>query len=144
MPTSLSKPNTAFWIITVVAIFWNLVGVASFFAQIMMTPETLAALPEAERTLYENMPVWVLVAFAVAVFGGLGGSIALALKKAIATALFSASLVGVIVQLIYNFVIANTMEVYGASSIILPLVVLIIAIFLVWYSKDARKKGTIA
>ena len=144
MSMTQTKPTTAFWVVAVIAVLWNLVGVSSFIAQATMNSDALAALPEAERVIFENMPVWAYIAFAIAVFGGLGGSIALAVRKSIATTLFSTSLVGVIVQMIYNFVIANTMKVYGTSSIVLPIVVLIIAIFLVWYSNATKKKGVIA
>ena len=56
-----------FSVVAWVALVWNLLGVMAFAAQMMMTPEMLAALPEAERNLYENVPMWATIAFACAV-----------------------------------------------------------------------------
>jgi len=51
---------------------------------------------------------------------------------------FIVSLIGILVQDIYSFVIANGIEVWGVGVIILPIVVLVIAIGLVFYSRSAK------
>jgi len=61
-----TKPPGWFYLVATLGLFWNLLGAVAFAAQMMITPEMLAALPEAERALYEGQPRWVLVAFAVA------------------------------------------------------------------------------
>ena len=74
------------------ALLWNLFGVAMFFLQFNMSPETLAAIPADQRALYESTPAWVHGAFAVAVFGGALGSAVLLLKKRLALPLLLLSL----------------------------------------------------
>ena len=59
----------SFWIISIVALVWNALGVMSYLMSVMMSPETLAAMPEEQRAMYETMPAWVTGAYAVAVFG---------------------------------------------------------------------------
>ena len=70
MSESTNKPSVGFWIIGVIALIWNLMGVFAYITQVNMTDEVIAALPDAERALYENVPAWVTGAFAIAVFGG--------------------------------------------------------------------------
>ena len=111
-------------------------GVIAYLGQAYMTPEILAALPEADQAYYNNMPAWATAAFALGVFGGALGSLALLLKKKWATALFTLSLVAVLVNFVYNFIIQNDMEVTG-TKMIMPVLVIGIAVFLVWYSKKA-------
>lgn len=130
-----------FWIIAGVALVWNAMGVMAFVMQVTMSPEALAAMPEAERALYETFPVWALLAFAAAVFGGAIGSVLLLLRKALAYPVFVISLAGIIIQMIYNFFIAETMDVYGPGSTIMPIMVLVIGAFLVWFSKSSKQKG---
>ena len=132
-----------FWVIASIALLWNALGVMAFVMQVSMSPEALAALPEAERALYETFPVWALMAFAAAVFGGTIGSLFLLLRKALAYPVFIISLVGIIIQMIYNFFIAETMDVYGPGSIYMPIMVLVIGAFLVWFSKSSKQKGWI-
>jgi len=139
-----NKPTKVFWIIGVIALLWNLMGVSAYLAQAYMSDEALAALPEAERALYENAPAWVTAAFATAVFGGTIACILLLLRRKTATLVFIISLIGIIVQMAYNIGISKAAEVYGPGGMLMPVMVLLIGIFLVWYSKTSYQKGWIS
>jgi len=141
MSESTSKPSTGFWVISIIAFIWNLMGVFAYIAQVNMSDEIIAALPEAERTLYENVPSWVTGAFAIAVFGGALGCILLLLRKKLATSVLIISLIGIIAQMIYNFGMSKAAEVYGPGGMIMPAMVVLIGVFLVWYAKQATAKG---
>ncbi|MCK5466915.1 MAG: hypothetical protein KAI99_00345 [Cyclobacteriaceae bacterium] len=141
--TTQTKPNTSFWIIGVLALLWNLSGMMTFFMEVFITPEALAALPEAERALYETSPAWMKVVFAIAVFGGTLGCIFLLIRKTLAIQLFIISLAAVLIQMLYYLTMTKAVEVYGLESFIMPLIVIAIAVFLVWYSKNTKAKGWI-
>ncbi len=130
-----------FSVVAWVAFVWKTLGVAAFAAQMMMTPEMIASLPEAERGLYENIPMWVNIAQGCAVIGGALGTLLLALKKSVAFYLLIVSLVGVCVQMYHSFFIIDSVAVYGPGSAVMPGSVMLIAIALVWLSKDANSKG---
>lgn len=137
------KPTSAFWIISVVALLWNIMGVVAYLGQAYMTEEVLKALPMDEQEYYNNVPAWVTGVFAIAVFAGVFGSVALLMRKKWATILFVISLLAVIAQFIYNFFIQTDVEITGVKMI-WPLVVLIIAILLVFLSRKATKEGWIS
>lgn len=141
MTDLLKKPTTGFWVISSVALIWNLMGVMAYLNQAYMGDEIIAALPEAERSLYEVIPAWYTAAFAIAVFAGVLGCILLLARKKIALQVFILSLVGILVQMFYNFFISNSMDVYGPGSMVMPIMVIIIGIYLVWFSKNARNKN---
>lgn len=141
--TGIAVPRS-FWIISAVALVWNLLGVGAYVAQVTMSPEALAALPAAERALYENVPAWATSAFALAVNGGALGCLLLLFRKAWAIPVLIVSLIGVIVQMFHAFVLANEIEVYGPGGMIMPVLVIIISVYLVWYSRGAREKGWIS
>lgn len=138
---SLNKPKGVFWAIAIFATLWNLLGVLAYLGQAFMSDEDLAALPPEQQDLYTNVPVWATAAFAVAVWFGFLGSILLLLKKGFAKTLFLISFIGILVQMYYNLFISKSIEVYGPGGYIMPVMVLVIGIFLVWYSKDAKNKG---
>lgn len=140
MANSTNKPTTAFWVIAVVALIWNLMGVMAYLGQAYMTDEALAVLPEAERAINENYPAWATAAFAIAVFGGTIGCILLLLRKKMATTLFIVSLIGILVQMTYNFMMSKATEVYGPGGMIMPVMVILIGFFLVWYSRQSTTK----
>jgi presenilin-like A22 family membrane protease len=141
--TTTTKPTTSFWIISILALLWNLTGIMSFAMNVMITPEALEALPQAERELYEHSPVWLNFVYGLAVFSGALGSILLIIKKASAYRLFLISLLTILIQMLYSIFFTKSMEVYGATALIMPILVIAIAIFLLWYSKSAIKKGWI-
>ena len=128
----------SFWIISIIALLWNLMGLMAFAAQ-MLTP--ISAYPEEQQALYEVIPLWVKIAFAAAVICGTLGCVGLLMKKKWAMPVFIVSLLGVIGQQTYMFFLSDTMSVMGAASAVLPILVLIIAIALVYYSMVCVKKG---
>ena len=138
---SENKPNTLFWVIGIIALIWNGMGVMAYIGQAYMTDEMKAALPEAERALYENVPAWVTAAFAIAVFGGTVACILLLMKKKMAKSVFLISLIAIIAQMIYNLFMSKASEVYGPGGMIMPIMVIVIGVFLLLYSKKCIEKG---
>jgi len=142
MNVATSRP-LGFWIVSVLALLWNLLGLAIFFMQINMPAETLAAMPAEQRALYESMPRWVDGAFAVAVFGGALGSAMLLMKKRLALPLLVLSLLGLLVQMGYTYLMTPAFQVYGPSGAILPVLLVLIALFLVWFARRSLARGWI-
>ncbi|MFT5500484.1 MAG: hypothetical protein ACI88G_000614 [Woeseiaceae bacterium] len=139
-----TNPPRSFYLIGGFALLWNLLGVMAYVGQVTMTEEVLNALPEAQRLLYETVPSWATAAFAIAVNGGALGCLLLLLRKALATPVLIASLAGVIVQMFHSFFMSNSMEVYGPGGMIMPIGVVVVSVYLVWYSMDVKKKGWVS
>jgi len=144
MSKSTNNPGIDFWIIGIVALIWNLMGVFAYLQQAYMTEEDLMALPVAEQALHENVPAWVTGAFAIAVFGGALGCILLLMRKKMASMVFLISLVGIIVQMSYNIFMSKAVDVYGPGDMIMPAMVILIGIFLFWYAKKNTATGILS
>jgi len=136
--TMKNKAPTWFMIVAVALFVWNLMGVMAYIMQVTMSPEALAALPEAQRQMYENIPSWATVAFAIAVNGGALGALLLILRKNLAGLLLQISLAGVLVQMFHAFFISKSFEVFGPGSMIMPVLVIAIAIYLVMLAAKAK------
>lgn len=136
-----TKPSKLFWIIGVLAIIWNLIGTLVYLGQAYMTDEMKATMPKDQLAIIENAPSWAVAAFAIAVWIGLLSSFLFIFKKKIAKLGFIISFIGIIVQLIYNFILANAYEVYGNSGLITPILTVVIGLFLIGYSNKCIKKG---
>lgn len=144
MTESKNKPTTSFWIIGIVALIWNLMGVYEYLTIAYMTAEELFDLPPEEQVLYENIPAWVTAAFALAVFGGSLGCILLLLRKKLATLVFIISFVSILAQMTYNLLMSKAMEVYGPVGFIMPVMVIAVGAFLVWYSRKTQAQGILS
>lgn len=135
------KPSTWFWILVVLLLIWNAMGAMAYLGQTLITLEQLAILPEDQRMLIENTPSWVVSAFAIAVWGGLTASILMLLRKAFAHLWFIASMVGILGQMFYNFAIAGAYEVYGPGGLVMPVMVLFLGFYSIYYTKKAKDQG---
>jgi hypothetical protein len=139
--TSTTKPATWFWVVSGMALLWNLMGVAAYISSVTMTPETLQVMPENERALLESTPAWATGAFAIAVWAGLLGSLLLLLRKSLATMVLITSFAGIVVQMIHAFFISNSFEVYGPGGLAMPIMVLAFGAFLIWFARKAAESG---
>ena len=140
--TTPNKPSVGFWIIAVIALLWNLMGVYQYLAMTLMKEEMAEAMTEAQVALVTGQPAWFTGVFAIAVFAGILACILLLMKKKWAVSLFLISMLAVIVQMGYWLFATDVMEVYElAEAVTMPILVVIVAIFLYFYSKGAAKKG---
>ena len=137
-----NKPNIWFWIIAVAALIWNAMGVMRYLMQAYNTESFRAEFTEAQLVAFDGNPAWLTGVFAIAVFSGLLGCIAMLIRKKLAVLLFGLSLLTVLVQMIYMWLATDSIEVFGkVHGIVMPLVVIVIAIFLYFYNKGAAQKG---
>ncbi|MDX2504801.1 MAG: hypothetical protein QNL62_10035 [Gammaproteobacteria bacterium] len=137
---STSTTHWSFWIITTFMLIWNVMGCINFFVQ--MNPEMVASYRDNEQAIISGRPVWATIAFAIAVFGGALGCVLLMIKKHVAFYIFIASLLGVIVTTAHTLNIGIK---FGIGEIIgIILMPTLLAVFLIWYSKLAERKGWIS
>lgn len=134
MEKQSKKSTTSFKIVAIVALIWNLLGVFMYLGQAYITDEAKALLPKADQDYYAHLPAWVTAVFAISVFAGAFGCLTLLLRKKIATTLLILSLLGVLAQAAYNFFIQTDMPISGTAAG-MPILIILVSIFLVWYSK---------
>ncbi|MBT8298113.1 MAG: hypothetical protein KJO52_07245 [Maribacter sp.] len=139
------KPPVWFWIVSAVALIWNLMGAMAYLTEAFITDEMKAAIPAEQLELMENTPAWATAAFAIAVWAGVLGCIGLLLRKKWARPVLLLSLLGILVQMSYAFFMTNAVEVYGtAQGVVMPFLLLGIGVGLVLFAKMAQNKGWIS
>jgi len=132
----------SFWAIGAVTLIWNVMGAINFFVQ--MNADMIAAMPETHRAIIQVRPAWATGAFAIAVFGGALGCLLLLLRKSAAYYLFIASLLGVIVAMIPHLDMIGSTINDPFEIVMMILMPLVVAAFLIWYSKRAESKDWIS
>jgi len=119
-------------IVAALGLLWNLFGVYAYLQTVGMIGGADPSMSAAA------MPGWVTGAFAIAVFGGALGCLCLLLLKRLSTWLLLISLLALLAQDLWAFVLRTG---GAAENPILPLVVNVVAILLVWVAYSADKKG---
>lgn len=139
----MNKPHITFWIISVIALIWNLMGIAAFIGDMSVTPESLTEMAPEIKSFYENNPLWNKIAYGLAVIAGTLGSLSLLLRRAWAIPLFILSLLSVLINNVYTFILSGATEYMTGTQASIPIMVTIIAVFLWYYSKKCFKRNWI-
>ena len=136
------KLPTSFWVIGVIFLLWNLLGLFGYYTQVTMTPEMMAAnFTEAQQAWMNNEPVWATAAYATAVTVGVIAAALLLMRRSLAIPAFVLSFVAVLVQDFNAFILSDWRAVWGNSALFLPSVVFVMCIFEIWYSRSAKTKS---
>ncbi|MGN7833708.1 hypothetical protein ACTJI2_19055 [Pseudoxanthomonas sp. 22568] len=133
--------SKGFWLVAVLALIWNLIGVAMFWMQVNMSAEALAAMTEQQRQVYEATPMWLNVAFAIAVFGGVLGAIGMLMGKRWAVTMFFVSLLALLVQMIGAYLVTPAWDAYGVAGLVMPAVLIVIALLFWRYAQKCMVRG---
>lgn len=137
----MNASPTWFKAVSVLALLWNLLGCLAFAADLRLTPDDLAKLPEAQQALYAARPAWALAATAAAVLGGALGCLGLLFGKRWAQALLWLSLLGIVAQDIGLFVLADGARLAGPFAVAMQSLVLLVGIGLVALARRAAARG---
>ena|SRR5690606_152650 len=142
--TTATKPNTAFWIIAVLALLWNIIGVLIWASQsFLMTEEMMASLTPQQQELITSAPTWNTAVYGFATISALLACVMLLMRKKFAITLFGLSLIAVLIIQLYWIFVMDSVTIMGPQSIIMPIIVIAIAIFEYFYSKGAAQRGWI-
>lgn len=129
------KPPFWFWIISVIALVWNGMGVNAYLQQAYNTESYRTMYTKEQLEIAANMPVWVTAAFAIAVFSAALASIGLLLRKSWSVKLWILSLIAVIIQM--GYILINEY----ASSIGMTIMIIVFAFLFVWFARKSKAKG---
>jgi hypothetical protein len=133
------------WLVGLIAVLFNFIGVfdfvmsmaqgAKYQASAGMTPDQIAH--------YQQMPSWMMVVWAVGVFGAFLASILLLLRRKWALPIFVLSLVAFLVSLLYTYVLTDGGLVMGEQMAITSAVIAGLLAFFSWYCRFMILRGVL-
>ena len=129
------KPPIWFWVVSVIALIWNAMGVNAYLQQAYDTESYRAMYSAEQLEIAANMPAWLTAVFAIAVFSGTIAALGLLLRKSWAVKLWVLSLIAVILQMGYTLI--NGYE----SDMIMTIMIIVFALVFVWFSRMCKAKG---
>ena len=145
MTTALLKTPWHIWLIGVIALLFNSIGVfdfvmsmargAQYQASAGMTPDQIAH--------YQAMPGWMTLVWAVGVFGAFLASILLLLRRKLALPVFVLSLTAFFISLLYTYVLTEGGAVMGQQMAITSAVIAGLLVFFSCYSRFMTVRGVL-
>lgn len=131
------RPPLWFWLVSGLALLWNLLGVAAYVTEAY----GLAQQSDLHRQLADARPAWATAAYAIAVFAGAAGALGLLLRRRWARALLLLSFAALIVQQVWTFAMSNALALLGQQALLFPLLVVLVSAALVWFAGLAIRRG---
>ena len=145
--TAGAKAPMHLWIVGILALLWNGFGCFDYFMTRTKGAEHIRSMmPDVDADAYmayiNAFPIWASLGWGLGVWGGLVGSILLLMRHRWAAPAFALSLLGALLGIGYQLM--NPVDIpamHGGANDFVPYLVLILALFLAWYSRDLAKKG---
>jgi uncharacterized membrane protein len=143
-PTPVKTP-VWFWPAAGLGLVWNAYGVVQFIKSVTASRDSLMSMgmSAAQADTMSGYPLWMTVAFAVGVFGGLLGCALLLLRNRFAVPVFAASLIGYIALYIGD-ITEGVFAAMGMEQVVILTFVVVVAAALLWLSRHSVRHGVIA
>jgi len=147
MPAHDPRPTTTprhLWIIGVIALLWNAVGAFDYLMTQTRNASYMASFTPEQLEYFYGFPAWVEGAWAIAVWGGVLGSVLLLLRRRLALPVFAVSFVAMVVTTIHNFVLSDGLQVMGgAGTLAFSALIFLVALALVFYARAMAARGVL-
>ena len=125
------------WAVGLFALLFNAIGVFDYVMNQLQGPAYLASAGMTPQQVahYQAMPGWMMVVWAVGVFGAFAASALLLMRRALALPVFVLSLAAFAISLFYTYVLKGAGALMGTQMMVTSAV---IALLLVLFAVYAR------
>lgn len=129
-------------VLAALGIAWNGFGIVQWSGQTFASPAVLVAkgMTPAQAALYAALPGWMTIVFAIGVFGGLAGSILLAIGRRAALTALGMSLLGYI-ALFVGDIVERVFAAFGLPHMLVLMIVVAIATGLLLLALHADRRA---
>jgi len=141
-----SRPRARWhlWVVGIVALLWNAMGAFDYLMTETKNQAYMSQFTAEQLEYFYSFPAWAVSGWAIAVWGGVLGSVLLLLRRALAYWVFIISFFGLIASMFYSYVLSNGVEMMGgAGPLAFSALIFLVAILLIVYSAAQRKSGVL-
>ena len=135
MKEPIIKTPFHLWIVGILAVLWNAIGAFDFIATQNRIESYMSQFTPEQLEYFYGFPLWMEVAWAVAVWGSLLASFGLLWRKALAAFLFGVAILGLAVSSVYNFYLTEGAAVMGSGAVKFTIVIWVVALLLYFYAR---------
>lgn len=139
-----TKTPLHLWIVGVLALLWNSVGALDYLMTQTQNASYMASFSQEQLDYFYAQPLWMVCAWAIAIWSSVLASIFLLLRKKIAAPVFLVSWLGLIATCLHSYVLSNGYEVMGGNSALaFSALLFVIAGSLFFYARAMINKGVL-
>jgi hypothetical protein len=144
IPGNTSKVTTPWhvWVVGVVALLWNGIGAFDYTMTETRNASYMSSFTPEQLAYFHGFPQWVVGTWALGVWGGVLGSLALLLRTRWAVPIFAVSLAAMLLTFFHNYVLTDGLSVMGgAGALTSSVVIALVGVALLAYGRTLARKG---
>jgi hypothetical protein len=132
------------WVVGVVSLLWNAVGAFDYLMTQTKDPTYMGAFTPEQLEYFYGFPAWVVAFWAIAVWGGVLGSILLLMRKRLAVWVFLVSFIAMVITTFHNYVLSDGLAAFAdAGSKAFTAVIFVVSLGLYLYARAMQKRGVL-
>lgn len=132
------------WLVGILGLLWNLMGAYDYLMTQTQNEAYMSQFTPEQLEYFYGFPSWAVAFWAVAVWGGVLGTILLLLKKRLAVPVFMVSFLSMVVTSVYNFILSDGLEMMGGvGPLLFSALIFLFALGLWIYSRAMAKRGVL-
>lgn len=139
------KTPVHLWIVGIVSLLWNAGGAFDWAMTMTKNEGYMANFSPEQLEYFYGLPMWVNIAWSVAIIASVLGSLLLLMRSRMAIWAFIVALVGMIGNMIYGYLLSETSmtKMMGMGAAIFSFVIFFAAVFLIWYARKMKMQGVL-
>lgn len=133
------------WGVGIVSLLWNAGGAYDYLMTKMQNADYLAVFMPEQLAYFTSLPLWVNICWGLGVWGAVAGSLLLLARSRFAGTAFALSLLGMLGNLIYGFLLSETtpMDIAGPMGVAFTIVIVVVGLLLWIYARRMTRAGVL-
>lgn len=128
------------WVVGALAVLWNGVGAFDYLMTQTQNESYMGQFTPEQLEYFYGFPTWVVFFWALAVWGGVLGSLLLLMRKRLAVPVLLVSFVSMIVTSIHNFLLSDGLDVMGPGGAAFSGLIFVVALILWLYARAMAER----
>jgi len=140
--TSASERRTPWhlWVVGILGLLWNALGAFDYLMTQTRNEAYMSQFTPEQLEYFNGFPAWVVAFWALAVWGGVLGTVLLLMRRRLAAPVLLVSLLSMIVTTFHNYVLSDAMQVTGGTGLAFAGVIFVFALGLWLYGRGMARR----
>lgn len=143
-PAAADRTPWHLWLVGFLGLLWNSAGAYDYLMTETQNESYMSRFTPEQLEFFYGLPAWVVAFWALAVWGGVLGTVLLLLRTRHAVAVLLVSLLAMVVTSVHNFLISDGLEIMGTPGVLFSGLIFVVALALWLYARGMANRGVLA
>lgn len=132
------------WVVGILSLLWNCMGALDYLMTETRNQAYMSKFTPEELQYFYGLPAWVISTWAIAVWGGVLGSVLLLMRKRLAYPVFIVSFISLLITMFHNLVLSpGPAGLRAPGPMAFTAAIVIVAFLLIVFAGAQSKRGVL-